>query len=113
MANRITIGVLVALFIAPSSGLSGTARADPGSVGPEQLFLRDVMSSMVPSWPSDQTIPMGQQACAGMAGGSSADQATDSLVMGLLNQGIQASNAEVGTLVHLAANDLCPQVSYR
>ncbi len=33
--------------------------------------------------------------------------------MDLLRQGVQASNAQVGTMVHLAVQDLCPQIPYR
>jgi hypothetical protein len=89
------------------------AMGDPGSVAPDQRFLADVMSYMIPPWPSDETTQLGHRVCADMAKGVSADAERNTLVMDLLRQGIQASNAQVGTMVHLAVQDLCPQIPYR
>ena len=47
--------------------------------------------------------------CADMGNGVSADAERDTLVMDLLNKGVHASNADVGTMVHLTIKELCPQ----
>ena len=55
-------------------------------------------------------LKMGHQACSDIAGGVSPDVERDKLQTGLLNQGVAASKADVGTLVHFALRDLCPGV---
>lgn len=70
------------------------------------------MSYMIPPWPGDQTVPMGQRVCSDMAAGVSADAERDTLVADLAKRNINASNADVGTMIHRAVQDLCPQVSY-
>jgi len=53
---------------------------------------------------------MGHQACSDIANGVSPDLEKDNLGTALFNQGVAASRAEVGTLIHFALRDLCPNV---
>ena len=55
-------------------------------------------------------VNMGHQACSDIAGGVSPDLEKGRLGTQLSNQGIASSNAEVGTLIHFALRDLCPNV---
>ena len=55
-------------------------------------------------------LKMGHQACSDIAGGVSPDVEKGHLGTQLSNQGIASSNAEVGTLIHFALRDLCPNV---
>ena len=55
-------------------------------------------------------VSMGHQACSDIASGGSPDIEKDKLGTSLLNQGVAASRAETGTLVHFALQDLCPSV---
>lgn len=107
-----TVGVALLTGLLTSAA-TPTASGDPGAVSPDQLFLRDVMSYMVPPWPGDETTHMGHRVCADMAAGTTADAERNTLVAELLRRNIQASNADVGTMVHLAVQDLCPQIPYR
>lgn len=62
---------------------------------------------------ADQTMQLGQRACAEMAEVASADTARNMLLMDLDNQGVRVPNSDVGTLARLAIKDLCPQIPYR
>ncbi|MUL48214.1 DUF732 domain-containing protein [Mycobacterium sp. CBMA293] len=104
-------GVVLASLLA--GGIVPTAAADPGAVSPDQRFLADIMSYMIPPWPGDETMQLGHRVCTDMATGVTADTERDKLVNGLLLRNIQASNAAVGTMVHFAVQDLCPQIPYR
>ena len=53
-------------------------------------------------------VNMGHRACSDIAGGVSPDVEKDNLGTSLLNQGVAASRADLGTLVHFALTDLCP-----
>jgi hypothetical protein len=55
-------------------------------------------------------LKMGHQACSDIANGVSPDFERDKLQTSLMNQGVAASRADVGTLVHFALRDLCPNV---
>jgi hypothetical protein len=50
------------------------------------------------------------QGCNDIANGVSPDVERDKPQENLMNQGVTASAAEVGTLVHYALHDLCPTV---
>ena len=55
-------------------------------------------------------LKMGHQACTDIRNGVSPDVEKDNLDMALFHQGIQAARVEVGTFVHFALADLCPDV---
>lgn len=61
-----------------------------------------------PSIPDSGLLAIGNDVCAKMNGGATSDAARDWLVAHLAHGGYQASNAEAGTVVHYALQDLCP-----
>jgi hypothetical protein len=96
---------------------ASSAIADPG----EDQFISDLL---VPKdWGSGRPevmahppltaaglLKMGHQACSHVANGVSPDLENDNLGKALFDQGVAASRAEVGTLIHFALRDLCPNV---
>lgn len=87
------------------------ALSDPGTAS-ENQFLADLLAPRVvhPPLTAGALVNMGWQACADIRKGVSPDYERDYLQMGLLNQGVAAATADVGTLVHFALRDLCPDV---
>jgi hypothetical protein len=63
-----------------------------------------------PSLTPPALIKLGHQACSAIAGGVSPDVEKDRLDTSLSDQGVAAFRAEVGTLIHFALQDLCPNV---
>jgi hypothetical protein len=87
------------------------AGADPDLTSSENQFFLDLQSPMAhPPLLLPALVKMGHQACSDISSGVSPDVEKGNLQMGLLNQGINTSNADVGTLVHFALRDLCPDV---
>jgi hypothetical protein len=85
------------------------ARADPA----EDQFLSDLLTGRMahPPLTPPALIKLGHQACSDIAGGVNPNTERDNLAGDLmLNKGIAASMADVGTLVHFALRDLCPNV---
>lgn len=84
----------------------------PPAAADENQFLADLlMGNMAhPPLTPPALVKIGHQACSDIAGGVSPDLEKGHLGTQLLNQGIAASNADVGTLVHFALRDLCPDV---
>lgn len=104
-------GALLASLLA--GGVAPTSLADPGTVSPDQHFLADIMSYMIPPWPGGETSQLGHRVCTDMATGVTADAERNAIVDDLFRRNILASNADVGTMVHFAVQDLCPQIPYR
>jgi hypothetical protein len=111
ISTRIAVGALLTSLL--STVVAPAALADPGAVSPDQRFLADIMSYMIPPWPGGETSQLGHRVCADMATGVTADAERNAIVDDLLRRNILASNADVGTMVHFAVQDLCPQIPYR
>ncbi|OBG55782.1 hypothetical protein A5703_07490 [Mycobacterium sp. E188] len=61
-----------------------------------------------PQIPDSGLIAVGNDVCAKLRGGATHDDARNWLIDHLAHGGYQASNAEAGTLVTYAQQDLCP-----
>ena len=99
-------GVLVAGWLGTIGAASSVADTA------EDQFLSDLLQPRMVHPPLTPTalVNMGHQACSDIANGVSPDVERDNLQMSLLNRGVAASRADVGTLVHFALRDLCPSV---
>jgi hypothetical protein len=102
----LALGPAVALIGAPP------AAADPGLTPAENQFISDLLAPRMvhPPLTPPGLVKMGHRACTDIGNGVSPDVEKDNLDMALFHQGIQAARAEVGTLVHFALADLCPNV---
>ncbi|MEM6109827.1 DUF732 domain-containing protein [Mycobacterium sp. 050272] len=95
--------VLAAVWGIPAL-LTPAARADANQ------YLADLHSPGIahPSIPDSGLIAIGNDVCSKLSDGATSDAARDWLVGHLAHGGYQASNAEAGTVVHYALQDLCP-----
>lgn len=73
-------------------------------------YLADLHSPGMarPAIPDSGLLAIGNDVCGKLSGGATSDTARDWLVGHLAHGGYQASNAEAGTVVHYALQDLCP-----
>jgi Protein of unknown function (DUF732) len=113
-------GPLIAIWLVGI--LAGpVAMADPGMTAAENQFLSDLLvakdwgsgrlETMVhPPLTPPALVQMGHQACSDIANGVSPDVERDNLDTALFRQGVASDRASVGTLVHFALRDLCPNV---
>lgn len=101
------------------AAVAPVAVADPDWTPAENQFISDLLvpqdwgaghpDVMVhPPLTAAGLLKMGHQACSDIGSGVNPDTERDNLQMSLLNQGVAASTADVGTLVHFALRDLCP-----
>lgn len=90
----------------------GLIAVAPSAIADENQFLSHLLTGNTahPPLTSAALLNMGHQACSDIAGGVSPDFEKDNLDATLFKQGVAASRAEVGTLVHFALRDLCPNV---
>ena len=108
-----THGVVdLAGFVALATPVLGLIVGAPLAAADDGQFLNHLLTGNMAHPPLTPTalVKMGHQACAEIAGGVSPDVEKDNLVTLLSNQGVAASRAEMGTLVHFALQDLCPNV---
>jgi hypothetical protein len=91
-----------------AAAIAGTPRA----AADESQYLNHLLTGNMahPALTPQALVEMGHRACSDIAGGVSPDVEKDKLDSSLLNRGVTASRAEVGTLVHFALSDLCPNV---
>ncbi|OBJ97956.1 hypothetical protein A9W96_18880 [Mycobacterium sp. 1245852.3] len=90
----------------------GLVAAAPPAAADDNQFLSDLLVGNMahPSLTPPALVKLGHQACADIAAGVSPDLEKGHLGTQLMSQGIASSNAEVGTLIHFALRDLCPNV---
>jgi hypothetical protein len=102
--------VISTLLTALAAVLGMLALLAPIAHADANQYLADLHSpGMVhPSIPDSGLIAIGNDVCAKVSGGATSDAARDWLVGHLAHGGYQASNAEAGTVVHYALQDLCP-----
>ena len=88
------------------------AQATPGSSAAEQDFFSEVYLYAHPPVTDQRLLQLGYQACSIRRNGGSTDNAKEALWNSLYNGGVVSSNAEIGSLVHVAIDTLCPEVGY-
>ncbi len=107
----------IALSMVVMSAAAGSALLQPQEAfaypafsAPENRFLAHLLAPQMAHPPllPGALVDMGWQACAAIRQGVSPDYERDYLQMKLMNQGVAAATADVGTLVHYALRDLCP-----
>lgn len=92
---------------APTAAPSGSGIA-PGA----QTYLSELEVYVHPKVSSNRLIELGNLACSARRSGMSSDDARMILWDNLKASGVTSSNAETGTLVHVAVDNLCPEVGY-
>lgn len=108
ICSAVTLGALipfVAVIGAPSA-LAYTAA--------EQQFINELNQYIPPPRLIDQTfLKLGYQACGLMRGGQSPDYAKAAVWQTYDSYGyLPLAGAQIGSLVHVAADTLCPDVDY-
>lgn len=107
------VAICVLLYMTCLGGATAApAGADPSFSPAEQQFLADLYQYVHPSVTPARLIELGNLACTVRRNGSSTDDATTAVWHSLDRQGVVSSKAEVGTLVHVAVDRLCPEVGY-
>lgn len=98
--------------IAVMAAIGGLVAGAPRAAADENQFRSDLLTGNMahPPLTPPALVKLGHQACADIAGGVSPDVEKGRLGTQLSNQGVAASNADVGTLIHFALRDLCPDV---
>jgi hypothetical protein len=86
------------------------SRAEPSSA--EQRYLADLYQYVHPSVTAPRLVELGNLACSVRRSGASSDDAREAVWQNLNAAGVVSSNAEMGTLVHVAVDNLCPEVGY-
>lgn len=89
-----------------------SAVADPQFTSAEQAYLADLYLLAHPSVTAPRLVELGNLACAVRRSGGSSYDARDAVWQNLNAGGVVSSNAEMGTLVHVAVDNLCPEVGY-
>jgi hypothetical protein len=88
------------------------AGAASANTAEEQQFMSEVYPYAHPSLTGPRLLQLGYQSCGDRRSGLSSRDARDNLWLTLSRQGVLASNAELGSLVHVAMDTLCPEVGY-
>lgn len=110
------VGIMGTILAGATLGgiaVTPVAAADPGFTTAENQFLSHLYAPGPVAHPpvnSQGLVSMGWQACTDISNGMSPDDAKYKLQGDLRNEGILDSEADVGTLVHFALRDLCPNV---
>jgi hypothetical protein len=109
---KISLAVLIAAGVcAPLP----CAQAQPyGDTPAERQFLAEAGQYLLLPRPTDVLVlQLGKQACQVRQAGGSSDDAKAAIWNTWDSAGIRpASGAEVGSLVHVAVDNLCPEVGY-
>lgn len=111
---------LAAVALAAGSSIVGAvgvqlAGAEPyGDTAAEQQFLAEADQYLLRPRPTDVLVlQLGKQACQVRSSGGSSDDAKVAIWKTWQASGIRPpAGAEVGSLVHVAVDNLCPQVGY-
>jgi UDP-3-O-[3-hydroxymyristoyl] glucosamine N-acyltransferase len=90
--------------------LPPTAHANPSDA--DINFLNEVYPYAHPPVSPQALMQLGHQACGVRQSGGSTGDAKVSIWNSLNAQGVVGSNAEIGSLVHAAVDQLCPEVGY-
>lgn len=109
MATRQQFAIAVAVL---GTSLIVNSVTAPQAKADEQAFFSQMSAYYHPNIPQTRLLELGYQACSVRRAGQDSDAAKAALNRSLDAQGIFASNAEIGTLVHVAVDTLCPEVGY-
>lgn len=95
-------------------GLVGLALAlPPIASGSPSSYLQALSQVAHPTVNTDVLLFAGQQACSSLQAVRSFDMAEKAVYYSILNRtGVTPNMAEVGTIVHVAVDQLCPEVGY-
>jgi hypothetical protein len=107
-----TVHKLATIACLVCASTSGTLLAAPLASADEQAFFSQVYQYVHPSVTQARLLELGYQACNVRRSGQSTDAAKSAVDRSLSAQGVVSSNAEVGSLVHVAIDTLCPEVGY-
>lgn len=89
------------------------AASVPGQLSQaEQHYLDDLDQYVHPRVAPPTLLELGNLACSVRRSGMSSDDAREAVWQNLSDAGVVSSNAETGTLVHVAVDNLCPEVGY-
>ena len=118
--KRVIIGGVAALAIVLAGASIGgamapSAGAEPyGNTPAERQFLAEADQYLLRPRPTDKLVlELGYQACAVRRSGGSSDDAKVAIWNTWDSSGIRsAAGVEVGSLVHVAVDNLCPEVGY-
>lgn len=108
----VPVTVLGGLVAGLLLGEPGVAGASPSFTPLEQQYLSAVYQYVHPSVTDSRLVELGYLTCRVRRGGSSTDDAKVAVWKNLDAAGVVSSNAEVGSLVHVAIDNLCPEVGY-
>lgn len=111
MRRQILSGFLASVA-AIGAVASPKAVADPQFTSAEQNYLANLYLLAHPSVTAPRLVELGNLACAVRRSGASSYDARDAVWQNLNAAGVVSSNAEMGTLVHVAVDNLCPEVGY-
>jgi Protein of unknown function (DUF732) len=84
----------------------------PLAAADEQGFFSQIYLIAHPSLTGPRLLELGYQTCSVRRSGQSTDDAKVAVWQSLNAQGVVSSNAEIGSLVHVAIDTLCPEVGY-
>ncbi|WP_420798224.1 DUF732 domain-containing protein [Mycolicibacterium hassiacum] len=102
----------VAVFGTPV-GPGPVAWGDPDEISPvEQRYLAQLYGYVHPPVTAERLVQLGNLTCAVRRSGGSTEAAKERVWQSLEAQGVVSSRAEIGTLVHVAVDNICPEVGY-
>lgn len=110
-AGSLLLGTLTITLLS-GSAVTAQAQADPGATDAEQRYLNDLYQYVHPSVTDARLVELGNLACSVRRSGASSDDARTAVWRNLDAAGVVSSNAEMGSLVHVAVDNLCPEVGY-
>lgn len=102
---------LPAVCVAGALCVVGMLTATPAA-SDEQDFFSQVYLTAHPSVTGPRLLELGNKTCSVRRAGGSTDDAKVAVWRSLNAQGVVSSNAEMGSLVHVAIDTLCPEVGY-
>ena len=112
---RTIIGTALATSATAAVVMAPCAGAEPyGDTAAERQFLVEADQYLLRPRPTDVfVLQLGQQACQVRRSGGTSDEAKVAIWNTWEASGIRpAAGAEVGSLVHVAVDNLCPEVGY-
>ncbi|WP_158019453.1 DUF732 domain-containing protein [Mycolicibacter sinensis] len=114
--DRLGSGLGILLAVGGLTVVAATsATAEPFASGPgERQYLAEVDQYLLPPRPTDVVmLRVGNQACQVRRSGGSSDDAKG-VIWDTLEDGSSRrfGGAEVGSIVHVAVDNLCPEVGY-
>lgn len=100
---------LTTTLVVGAIGTASVAHATPA----EESFYREVLQYAHPAVDTSFLLFLGDQACQVRESGQDTDAAKRAVYTIVQNaKGVTSSSAEVGSLVHVAIDNLCPEVGY-